>query len=872
MSLSCALLATSLQQWARRYIRLTQPARRSPEKRARMRAFYSNGVDNMHIPWAVEGLPTLLHLSLFLFFFGLAIFLFNVDDEVFIFVVSWIGLFSVAYGLITLLPLFWHDSPYYTPLSKPAWLLYASVLYVIFRAIRTFYDIYDRFQRRHFFGRDQIWTMWWRYRCWVLNGMEKTAEETAKDRTSEIDIRILGWTIGALGDDDSLEKFFGAIPGLFNSELVKDLEKKISETLLDTFWFELHMFMRRTFSSNSVAELDKSRRVDIYKDIASMIPCPFVALPDHFSHHYDRAPVSIEKLQIMARWCTHMSGSISSTARIRAARILATMEERDDRWIALARDISGLSENVLRHDVTLAGDNMLLATVVDACRRTFHSDNFGLLGFMKGPTEFDIGHTLPGLQRDFCTLWNELVQAAKQRSHRVPVYILREIRLLYISLHQGTDSAPTAFSAFTSREDDLLYLPSSYPSCDIASHRTDSTAHVPVSDTPPVPPPAQPGRSPDALSGGGTVSRQVERANITGLSLPSDPTTSSSIGDSSRAAAATERTEPALLARTISHPTDAPSSGAVAAAPQDIPLVAMPSHTQEGTGQDLVASGTSSTSSPLLPITSSVTDSPNPASSPPSHVPLSTNTEILALLSHTVPSRPTGIAVFPRLRARGLVNTGGMCFVNAVLQLLLHSPLFWDLFRNLSNLKGRGAEGPETGGSATPLTDATVRFFGDFVFEEESTQEPPPQAAGEKLREVEGEKKEHDAEDSFEPTYLYDAMREKEKLNNLLVSSRGQDSPLITKLSNCVKVGKSGDAEEFLRLYLDALDEELLTLLDSISGHKSVTAAPGVEEREVSQSGQTDMGERGFTVRQSFPADLSIADMVMSRPSQLMRP
>ncbi|KAF8471366.1 hypothetical protein DFH94DRAFT_637091, partial [Russula ochroleuca] len=103
MSLSCALLATSLHQWARRYIRLIQPARCSPEKRARMRAFFANGVDEMHIPWAVEGLPTLLHLSVFLFFGGVVIFLFNVDQEVLTGVAWWIGLFSVAYGLITLL-------------------------------------------------------------------------------------------------------------------------------------------------------------------------------------------------------------------------------------------------------------------------------------------------------------------------------------------------------------------------------------------------------------------------------------------------------------------------------------------------------------------------------------------------------------------------------------------------------------------------------------------------------------------------------------------------------------------------------------------------------------------------------------------------
>jgi hypothetical protein len=98
MSVSCALWATSLHQWARRYIRLTQPARCSPDKRARMRAFFANGVDKMHVPWAVEGLPALLHLSLFMFFGGLGIFLFNVDQEVFTCVVSWVGLFSTVYA------------------------------------------------------------------------------------------------------------------------------------------------------------------------------------------------------------------------------------------------------------------------------------------------------------------------------------------------------------------------------------------------------------------------------------------------------------------------------------------------------------------------------------------------------------------------------------------------------------------------------------------------------------------------------------------------------------------------------------------------------------------------------------------------------
>ncbi|KAH9998244.1 hypothetical protein BJV77DRAFT_1156550 [Russula vinacea] len=212
MSLSCALWATSLHQWARRYIRLTQPARCSPEKRARMRAFFANGVDKMRIPWAVEGLPTLLHLSLFLFFGGLVIFLFSVDREVFTCVVWWIGLFSIVYGLITLLPLIRQDSPYYTPLSISTWILYAGIQYMTLTILAFISDIR---------GCNEAAYLWYRlrhrYRDWMLVGVENIVSKTASKPSLEVDVRIFGWTISALGNDNSLEKFFEAIPGLFNS-------------------------------------------------------------------------------------------------------------------------------------------------------------------------------------------------------------------------------------------------------------------------------------------------------------------------------------------------------------------------------------------------------------------------------------------------------------------------------------------------------------------------------------------------------------------------------------------------------------------------------------------------------------------------------
>src|SRR5712672_2768771 len=116
IGLTCALLATLLQQWARRYLRGAYP-QLSPHKRARIRAFYSEGVEKLHVPWAVELLPALLHTSLFLFFAGLGVFLFSIHRTLFNIIMSWIGLCGFVYVYLTFLPIFYKDSPYSSPLS-----------------------------------------------------------------------------------------------------------------------------------------------------------------------------------------------------------------------------------------------------------------------------------------------------------------------------------------------------------------------------------------------------------------------------------------------------------------------------------------------------------------------------------------------------------------------------------------------------------------------------------------------------------------------------------------------------------------------------------------------------------------------------------
>ena len=270
-----------------------------------MRAYFAEGVDNMHIPLAVEALPMLLHLSVFLFLGGLVIFLFNVNHKVFGSVMWWTGLFSMAYVLITVMPIVRHNSPYYAPLSQPAWFLYARMNHMVFKFLASkslrsgALESWRRFSK-----------LMDRYHGWMSGGVEKAAEEMVSERSSEIDIRIFDWTIRVLGDDDSLEKFFEALPGLSSSKLVNHFEGDFPSAILERFWSALKSFMDRTLSSNSVVESVKTRRIIICRDIVSST---LGSRCDTLSDLFNQAPASDERLvrlRAMAQWRFHILESI----------------------------------------------------------------------------------------------------------------------------------------------------------------------------------------------------------------------------------------------------------------------------------------------------------------------------------------------------------------------------------------------------------------------------------------------------------------------------------------------------------------------------------------------------------------------------------
>src|SRR6266851_3850311 len=116
LSVTSALFATLLQQWARRYIEMPQVPGLANE-RARVRSYLFLGTLEYDMFLAVETVPTLLHFSVFLFFSGLVIFFFTIHKTVAIAVSVAVGAFAVIYFTLTILPYFDHKCPYRTPIS-----------------------------------------------------------------------------------------------------------------------------------------------------------------------------------------------------------------------------------------------------------------------------------------------------------------------------------------------------------------------------------------------------------------------------------------------------------------------------------------------------------------------------------------------------------------------------------------------------------------------------------------------------------------------------------------------------------------------------------------------------------------------------------
>ena len=479
ISIICALLATLLQQWARRYLKVTQP-RYSPHKRARIRAFFAEGVDKFLLPWAVEALPTMLHLSLFLFFAGLAVFLWNVNLTIFKLVLSWIGLCTALYGCITFIPIFRHDSPYHTPLSLPVWHFVMGIPLLTFRALEWITWSFDYFSQETY---DRFRLLAKGYGRLLARGMQKMAEESAYNSPSEIDTRAFMWTFDCLDEDHELERFFAGLPGFRSSKMVEDplpdLTTEQQEKLLNT----LIGLSDRTSSSNLLPEPVKIRRTVICRkalgpeDISREIITRGLNIILS-GEHYGMVR-STEIVPFVRGWDDGRDQEITMIIRAIVSSVVVRAQRRDGLWFTLAADEMGIPESVLRSYATHGNDLSLAILLYVVHEQYRHSRYLGwpymkFFEVLEAASDFDALNTSPELQHGFYELWNQVLRGA---DGEVP-YILRPIRNIYLKLHLHTDCAPTEFSAFADDHGNIQLEPSPYPLCNVPGHHPDLTTHI----------------------------------------------------------------------------------------------------------------------------------------------------------------------------------------------------------------------------------------------------------------------------------------------------------------------------------------------------------------------------------------------------------
>lgn len=268
LSITCALLAVSLQQWARRYLMAVR-RRRTLYSQARIRQFLVEGLRDSGISILVDVMRTSHQFSFVLFAIGLLVYFANTDGLTYQIMLVWFTISLFLYICMTISGIRQKNSPYHTPPLSIIQLFPRLVLFLYFSIPGSS----DRSFRRHSNSAPNLYER-------VLKKLisDKTREETelqtfAHKNSQELDSRTLGWAFESLNQDHEFERFFAGIPDFCNSRAVRDPkdqllklndEQKLSQALIG--------FVHRTVSSHLVSRPARQQRIDICLKAIEVVP------------------------------------------------------------------------------------------------------------------------------------------------------------------------------------------------------------------------------------------------------------------------------------------------------------------------------------------------------------------------------------------------------------------------------------------------------------------------------------------------------------------------------------------------------------------------------------------------------------------------
>jgi hypothetical protein len=480
ISLTCALFAILLQQWARLYL-TTYHTRHTLLKEARIRELLAEGVNGFQLPFFANVLRSLHHLSFFLFLAGLLVLLFNTHHTVFVVVSYWISVSIILYIYISNWPIFFDNCPYSTPLTPLIW-------YSTYFPLAVFVPKFiSRLSRLGF--HFSSWKRLEEVYCKRLDfGMIGVAEETAETRSQELDGSALLWTFKTLSEDQELERFIAGIPSFCSSKAIENPLTCLASLANNGLTQALFSLMHRTLTSTLVSESTKQRRICTCAKALDAAPV-LVSWPTlcRVFGEWDGLLGSLDFGRSVVRIIGN-SGDDPSTEFCSQCivSVVITRSQEDGGWSDLATALLGISDDTLLKYNIGGRNNVLLATLVFTIRQSvrflFLSDHHSWDALFHASSRTldelvlntDVQHASSELQQDFCAVWNELVHTARDSAevHRqsAATEILRRVRKCYIALHENTDpSIPIAFYEAANDHDSVLSLGTAYPLCDVES-------------------------------------------------------------------------------------------------------------------------------------------------------------------------------------------------------------------------------------------------------------------------------------------------------------------------------------------------------------------------------------------------------------------
>ncbi|KAJ7608909.1 hypothetical protein DFH06DRAFT_1065746 [Mycena polygramma] len=264
LSLTCALVATLLEQWARDFLHRAD-MRSAPVLRARIFSYLYYGLKRFSMHTVVDIVPLLLHASLLFFFGGLIAFLIPVNAAMSIIAATLLAAVVGIYAVLTLLPLWHTDCPYHTPLSSAFWRL--SRAFVIWRrrpyATPLSQNPPSPLPREPREPRETI-----------IEAISRQATEASPPRTAR-DYKALAWTVKSLADDSELEPFVESLPDVLwgPSQRRFAYENHIQQLMRAA---DLHLqsriidLLRSSHSGLLLPEASQRRQIGCYKALWSI--------------------------------------------------------------------------------------------------------------------------------------------------------------------------------------------------------------------------------------------------------------------------------------------------------------------------------------------------------------------------------------------------------------------------------------------------------------------------------------------------------------------------------------------------------------------------------------------------------------------------